>query len=167
MSSLLKYFQPSKEKQIVDISDYLEEELVFFMEAKNREEALRFLVHQLDQQGKLKNQKMFHQAILEREKIVSTGIGMGVAIPHAKMEGFQNFFITVGIQKNKGIEWDSLDYSPVQFVFMIGGPDNRQTEYIRILSSLTYSIKNELLRKNLLLAKTCKEALQLLKDPPR
>jgi len=72
--------------------------------------------------------------MLEREKIVSTGIGMGVAIPHAKLTSVEDFFIAIGIL-SKGVQWNALDGGPVRLIFMIGGPDDKQTAYLQILSS--------------------------------
>lgn len=134
----------------VAISDYLDEGLVLFLNANSRDEALSQMVSALEKEGKLKNSKVFHDAVLEREGIVSTGIGLGVAIPHAKLQGYDDFFIAIGVQAKKGIEWNALDGSPVHLIFMIGGPENEQTKYLRILSHLTMAIKNEERRKKLL-----------------
>jgi nitrogen PTS system EIIA component len=155
---LKKYFKKEEE---MAISNYLDERLVLFLEEDNRDDAILRLVELLDARGKLRNRYGFHSAILEREKIVSTGIGIGVAIPHAKLEGYEDFFIAIGIQKKKGIEWNALDGSLVKLVFMIGGPDNRQTEYLKILSRLTQSIKDEERRKKLLKCGSVQEVLDL------
>ena len=143
------------------ISNYLDERLIVFLEAKTRDEALSQLVSLLDQAGQLKDKALFHESILEREKIVSTGIGLGVAIPHAKLMGYEDFFIAIGIQRKEGIEWNALDGAPVRLIFMIGGPENKQTEYLKILSRLTMAIKNEERRKRLLKALTPHEVLEL------
>jgi len=136
-------------KQPVSISQYLSPDLVTFLEAEERDDALRTLVECLDKAGRLKNKEAFHTAILDREKIVSTGIGMGVAVPHAKLSGYDTFFIAIGIHP-KGIPWDALDGVPVRLVFMIGGPDDKQTEYLQLLSRLTLAIKDEERRKKML-----------------
>ena len=143
------------------ISRYLEKPLIVFLEEDTREEAIARLVERLDREGRLTDKHHFHQAILEREKIVSTGIGIGVAIPHAKISHCSDFFIAVGVQKHKGIDWDALDGSLVQLIFMIGGPDNKQTEYLKILSHLTQSIKDEHRRKRLLRCSSESEVLDL------
>jgi nitrogen PTS system EIIA component len=145
------------------ISRYLDERLVLFLEADHRNEALQALVSALSGAGKLHDESAFYQAILEREKIVSTGIGIGVAIPHAKLAGYSDFFIAIGIQKKKGIDWNALDGSLVRLVFMIGGPEDKQTEYLKILSHLTIAIKDEERRKKLLSATTASEVLDLFK----
>jgi PTS system nitrogen regulatory IIA component len=142
------------------IFDFLKEGVVSFLSVSDRDKALRELVHSLKEADKIQDEDHFYEAILKREKIVSTGIGMGVAIPHAKLGEFQEFFIAVGIQK-EGIEWDAFDGAPVRFIFMIGGPANRQTDYLKILSGLTMAIKDEKRRKNLLKTKTHEEIIHL------
>jgi PTS system nitrogen regulatory IIA component len=145
------------------IATFLDARAIKFLDVGTRDEALRALVEVLDQAGKLRDKELFYQAILEREKIVSTGIGMGVAIPHAKLEGYEDFFIAVGVQHQRGIEWNALDSAPVRLIFMIGGPDQRQTEYLHILSKLTMAIKDEERRKQLMRAKTAEEIIALFK----
>lgn len=146
------------------ISTYLDERLVIFLDVDNRDEALQKLVDLLDTEGKLVDKEQFYQAILGREKIVSTGVGMGMAIPHAKLEGYPHFFIAIGIQSKQGIEWNALDGSPVRLIFMIGGPENRQTEYLKILSRLTMAIKDEERRKKLLKATKAADVIALFKE---
>jgi PTS system nitrogen regulatory IIA component len=143
------------------ISIYLDPHLISFTQATARDEAIGELVDILHVAHKLHNRDAFYHAVLEREKIVSTGIGLGVAIPHAKLKGYSEFFIAVGIQKLEGIEWNALDGSPVRLIFLIGGPDDRQTEYLKILSRLTEAIKHPERRKKLLLAKTPREVIDL------
>lgn len=150
-----------KKGDFVTISKYLDESLVVFLDVENRNQALEALVERLDSVGKLSDKQAFYQAILEREKIVSTGIGLGVAIPHAKLSGYSDFFIAIGIQNTKGIEWNALDGSLVNLILMIGGPEDRQTEYLKILSRLTIAIKDEERRKKLVKATKPKQVIDL------
>ncbi|NGX45342.1 MAG: PTS system fructose-specific EIIABC component [Chlamydiae bacterium] len=161
LGELKKRFTREEE---VTISKYLDEQLVVFLKAESQSQALEGLIDRLDACGKLQDKEPFKQAIVARERLVSTGIGIGVAIPHAKLEGYENFFIAIGIQKSPGIEWNSLDGMPVNIIFMIGGPENRQTEYLRILSLLTHAIKNEERRKQLLKAVSAEEVLAVFQD---
>ena len=158
IGDLKKFF---KKGECVAISNYLDERLILFLNADSRDDALEQLISLLEKEGKLKNTKVFHDAILEREKIVSTGIGLGVAIPHAKLHGYDEFFIAIGVQVKKGIEWNALDNAPVRLIFMIGGPENKQTEYLRILSHLTMAIKNEERRKKLLKSYDARDVIAL------
>ncbi|MBM3197770.1 MAG: PTS sugar transporter subunit IIA [Chlamydiae bacterium] len=148
------------------LSKYLQEQLIFFLEEEDKQEAIAHLVDLLDQQGKLQegNKDLFHKAILEREKIVSTGIGIGVAVPHAKLAGTKDFFIAIGIQKYKGIDWNAVDGVFVRLIFMIGGPVNQPTEYLRILSWITQTMKEGQKRKKILQALTASEVVSLLQE---
>jgi PTS system nitrogen regulatory IIA component len=148
---------------MVAISDYLDPALVCFLDVQSREEALEALIDHLDSQGKLVDKEAFHQAVLDREKLVSTGIGMGVAIPHAKLSSYDHFFIAIGVLQ-KGVAWDALDGAPVRLVFVIGGPDDKQTEYLQILSKLTFAIKDEGRRKKILQLSSSAEIVKLFEN---
>ncbi len=134
---------------MTDISKYLNSLNIHQLKASSRRESLEELVDFVHQKGKILHKAEFLQAVLEREKIVSTGIGLGVALPHAKLPNIEDFFVVLGIASH-GIEWESLDDIPVKLVFLIGGPDDKQTEYLQILSSLTLNINDEKKRKQLL-----------------
>lgn len=145
------------------ISEYMKPELIVFLNTTTRDEILSQLVHHVYEAGKIENEEIFYQAIIDREKIVSTGIGMGVAIPHAKLSSYNHFFIAIGVIQ-KPVDWHSLDGIPVHLVFMIGGPDDKQTEYLQILSNLTQAIKNEDTRKKLLNSKQPNAMIELFNE---
>lgn len=147
---------------MIRLSKYLDPKTVAFLSAENRDDAIQQLLDLLQKAGKLQDKENFHRAIAEREKIVTTGIGMGVAIPHAKLSHFNDFFMAVGIMK-KGVEWGAIDGFPVRLIFMIGGPDDKQTEYLQILSDLTLALKDEERRKKLLTLDSPEEILKVFK----
>lgn len=134
---------------MIRIANYLDPQMVYFLNLENRDAVLKAMIDLVAEEGKIVDKAPFYEAIIEREKVVSTGIGMGVAIPHAKLPGYDQFFIAIGIL-NKGVEWNAVDGAPVRIIFMIGGPDDKQTEYLQILSALTVAIKDEELRKKVL-----------------
>jgi PTS system nitrogen regulatory IIA component len=134
------------------LASHLEE--LTLLTTNDRDEALGALVDLLVQRGRLHDGPLFYDAILKREEIVSTGIGMGVAIPHAKLDCFSEFFISVGIHQGEGIEWDALDGAPVRLIFLIGGPADAQSDYLAILSHLTAAIKDADVRSAMLQATT-------------
>lgn len=143
------------------IADYLDSRLIAFLDVDTRDEAIKKLIHLLDEEEHLPNKETFQKAIFYREELVSTGIGMGVAIPHAKLSELTEFFLAVGIQRKKGLDWNALDKAPVRLIFMIGGPEDKQTEYLQILSLLTSAIRDIDLRKKLLNAESAEEVLEL------
>ena len=131
------------------LAQYMDKQLITFSNAFSRDEILKELTQLIYEAGRIKDKKQFFEAILKREKIVSTAIGMNVAIPHAKLSGYDQFFIAIAILK-QSVAWQSLDGSTVRMVFMIGGPDDKQTEYLQLLSQLTQIVKDEEVRKSLL-----------------
>jgi nitrogen PTS system EIIA component len=164
VKNLVKPFpQLFKKGDSVAITEYLDDRLVLFFDLQTQTEAIESLVNALESAHKLKNKEEFYQAILNREKLVSTGIGLGVAIPHAKLPNYESFFIAIAVQTAKGIEWNSLDGAPVQLIFMIGGPNNKQTEYLNILSQLTLAIKNNERRRAILKSTSAKQVIDLFK----
>lgn len=148
---------------MIKISDYLDEKRIAFLGVESRDEALSALIEILYATGKISSKEEFFQALMNRESIVSTGIGMGVAIPHAKLPFFNDFFIAIGIL-TKGVDWNSLDQAPVRLVIMIGGPDDKQTEYLQILSTLTIALKDEEIRKKILTLKSPKAIIELFQQ---
>lgn len=134
---------------MMKIADYIHPDLIFFLDADNRDLVLKEMIDGLQRADLVREPDAFYQAVVEREKIVSTGIGMGIAIPHAKLPDYDHFFIAIGVL-SKGVDWKALDNAPVRLIFLLGGPDDKQTEYLQILSSLTSAIKDESRRKKML-----------------
>lgn len=142
------------------ISDYLFENQVVFLEQTTKESVLLELVELLDKENVLRDKHHFYELILAREEIVSTGIGMGIAVPHAKISNYNNFFVAIGIH-SKGIVWDAIDGVLVRLVFMIGGPENQQVTYLQLLSKLTSALKDDERRKLLLGVQNKKDVIKL------
>ncbi len=161
--AIREYIDARFQKKVcpLKIVDYLDPKLILFLQAKTRDEAIKQLVEVLAKEKKVPDKHIFYKALLDREKIASTGVGMAVAIPHAKLGFLSHFFMAIGVQTAEGLSWQSIDKAPVKLIFLIGGPDNRQTEYLQILSSLTQVIKNEGFRKKLFRAKTPEEVFSL------
>jgi len=154
------YFSKSIEGNIVQ---FFSLELIALEDFSTREQVIDHLIDKADGAGRIQNKETFKQAIYERENIVSTGIGLEVAIPHAKLDDQDQFFISCAVLKT-GVDWDALDKLPVRIVFLIGGPLNSQTEYLKILSSLTLAIKDEEKRKKILSSKTPAEVYKLFEQ---
>ena len=145
------------------ISDYLDSRLIAFLKVKDRDAAIQALIDRLDRIGKIPDREAFRKAIFEREQVVSTGIGMGVALPHAKFKGFPDFFIAIGILAD-GVDWNAIDKALVQLIFLIGGPDDKQAQYLQILSQLTSTIRDQSFRRKLIQAQTIEEVLGLFQN---
>jgi PTS system nitrogen regulatory IIA component len=140
------------------ILDYLFESSVLFLDNNNKNEVLASMVAHAAASGLILEETTFREAIFERESIMSTGIGLQVAIPHAKLPNIEEFFVIPAILSQDS-NWDAIDKKPVRLVFLIGGPTDRQTDYLMILSKITLVIKNPARRKALMAAKDAKAVL--------
>ncbi|MDA3885255.1 MAG: PTS sugar transporter subunit IIA [Candidatus Delongbacteria bacterium] len=145
------------------LSKLIKPENIIFIDQKKVNLTLVDLVNKASELSLIKDKKEFLDAILERENIVSTGIGLGIAIPHSKLESIDNFFIIIGILKND-IEWKSIDSKPVKAVFMIGGPSNAQKKYLGILSKLMLLFKNPKIRNKLFTASVENDVVEIFKS---
>lgn len=152
-----------------EIASYTEEALIFFLKASTKEEVLHTLCLPIAQKIEKEQPQLLPQlssqvlekAILQREKLISTGIGMGIAIPHAKISNFPRFILTIGIL-DQGIDWSAIDSSLVRFVFMIIGPDNAPEEYLKLLSAITNLMRSEEARRQCMATKNPRDILNLL-----
>jgi len=145
------------------ILDYLTESSILFLKETHKNQILTTMAGKAAESGYVSSGEAFTEAILDREAIMSTGIGLQVAIPHAKLNGIKEFFVLAAVL-DSDVPWDSLDKKPVRLVFMIGGPSDRQTDYLMILSKITLVIKNPERRKALMAAKTPQAVLDAFAD---
>lgn len=141
---------------------YLKPACVVRLESSNREEVIHQLVEVAARVGLLEDPNLFEQAVLEREKIISTGIGLGIALPHAKLHGQKDFFICCALLP-EGADWKAMDGEPCHLVFLIGGPDDQPSAYLQLLSQLTSLLREDDRRKQLLKSQTTDDILAILK----
>ncbi len=141
----------------------IREEGVVFLDEASPRNTIKKLVKKANDLGKLGDEGLFETEVFDREAILSTGIGLGIAIPHAKIESVDEFFIIVGIERN-GIEWNSIDSEPVKAVFLIGAPEAERKRYLRILSKLILLAKNKVRRDLLFSAERAEEVVELFKN---
>lgn len=149
-----------RRQEVRSLDQYLLSDLVIFLEEKERDSVINQMIDHADRCGVISDKAAFRLAIFEREKIISTGIGVGVAIPHAKLTGQDRFFVCIGVLLEP-VDWDSIDKAPVRLVCLIGGPDDAQTQYLQILSQITEAIKDEPRRRQILLADRPSEVVEL------
>lgn len=103
----------------------------------------------------------FYAAVLKRENLESTGIGQGVAIPHARTSAVKNIAVVFG-RSQKGVDFSSLDGQPSNLIFLIAAPEDKKTEYIMTLARLSKLLRKNDLRKALQTAQTSQEVVQIL-----
>ncbi len=133
--------------------------IVALKKEKTKDAALKTLVRCLAKTEFVDKEKDLGKAIRDRERILSTGIGQGIAIPHAKIPSVSGFVAALGISKD-GIPFDSLDGKPAHLIVMIAGPEGQNEEYLRILARFTATLKPEETRNRII--QSAKKADQVL-----
>lgn len=106
------------------LTDVLNKELIKIpLTGKDRDQSIKELIHILNEKKSITNEESVFQAVLEREKIMTTGVGNGIAIPHCKHNDSPDFVVSLGI-KPEGLDFESIDKKPVKIVFLLVGPEN-------------------------------------------
>ncbi|WP_341356863.1 fructose-specific PTS transporter subunit EIIC [Rossellomorea sp. y25] len=119
------------------------------------------LVSVLDKSGKLKDPKEFKQAILNREAQSTTGIGEGIAIPHAKTSAVKSPAIAFG-KSAHGVDYESLDGAPAHLFFMIAATEGANQTHLEALSRLSSMLMDSDVRKALVNASSKEEVLEII-----
>jgi len=145
------------------LNDIISEKSIIFLDTLRMEDTIKLMVKKAYELGKIKNAEEFEKSVLEREEIVSTGVGLGIAIPHAKLKNINEFFIIVGLTNN-GLDWDSIDRKPVRAVFLIGGPEDRQKEYLKIIARIMLLVKSKSKRDKLFSDKPFEEIIEIFEN---
>jgi len=147
---------------MINLKEYIAKDRIALLEAQDKQDALAKLIELSDDPRHVIDFEQFQNAVLDREYIVTTGIGQNVAIPHIKSRWVKDFFITIGVFQN-GVEWQSLDEKPVHLAFLIAGPEEHEN-YLRILAKLTLVIRDKEKRRAIIGASSPDQVYKLLED---
>jgi len=101
------------------------------------------------------------EVLLEREKLGSTGIGDGIAIPHGKLAGLEKLIISFG-RSREGVGFDSLDGNPVYIFFLLMAPENSAGQHLKALAKISRMLKDRDFRKGLTEAESPEEMYNLI-----
>ena len=149
------------------ILDFLSENCVLTeLEGKTKKAVVTELVEVLADCGKksqVKNVDKVVEAIMKRESTGSTGIGQGVAIPHAKSEDVTKIVASLGISK-AGVDFDSLDGEPVYIFFLMVAPPESISEHLQAIAKISRLLKDKFFRQSLRDAQTPSEIIKIIKE---
>lgn len=135
--------------------------IILDLKATSKAEVIDELVNKLDSAGRLNNKEDYKNAILKRESEFSTGIGDGIAIPHAKTAAVKTPALAFG-RSVSGIDYDSLDGNPANIFFMIAASEGANSTHLETLSRLSTMLMNPDFKAKLLEAKSEDEILSLV-----
>lgn len=135
--------------------------------ARKKEDAIEELVRLLADAGKLDGVERYVGEVLEREKISSTGIGQGIAIPHRLAAGVGEIMIAVGRKGDKGVPFDSVDRKPAHLIFLIIGPQGHNNEYLKVLSKLSRYLNDRGFFEALMKVREAEDVIELVRGKER
>lgn len=107
--------------------------------------------------------KTVTRAFVERERLATTGVGEGIAIPHAKIDGLSQNRIAVGISR-VGIDFDAIDDKAVKIFVALGAPFNSSGEHLRLLAQISKLLKDPEIRNRLVEAQDAKELISIIRS---
>lgn len=148
------------------LSKFCEEELMIFdLQGQTKDEIIKELVALASQSSMVRDAEELLRAVVEREKLVTTGVGYGVAFPHAKTRAVKGIVIAFG-RSEVGIDFGSMDKKPVHLFYMIAAPEDAIGAHLNVMARLSYIMKSEKNRERLMRAKTAGEVMLILDSAP-
>jgi fructose-specific phosphotransferase system IIA component len=146
------------------LRELLEEDFIIMeIKSKNKKEIIEELVEILVKNGVVTDEKEFLYLINEREKLESTGIGEGIAIPHVHSKCVKELKVVLG-KSSRGVDFNSLDGKPVYLIFMIASPSDEIKSYFQTLARISRLLKSKVMKKALLEANSKTEVMEIISD---
>lgn len=148
---------------MVRLSDLFNEQSVMLdLEPMAKEDLLKAIMEDLDQKKLIKGFDVALRDVLEREKVMSTGIGNGVAIPHAYTDGVDR--LVAGFYRTQqGVDFAALDGEDVDLFFIILGPKASRRDHIKVLAKISRLLNHEEFRKDLRKAAAAENVMAVFK----
>jgi PTS system nitrogen regulatory IIA component len=144
------------------ITTFLKRECIIKeLKAATREAAITELADVLTHAGGMDDQGEMVKVLMARERLGSTGIGDGIAIPHGKIRGIDNLMIAIG-RSGKGVDFNAMDGKPVHLFFLLMAPENSSGQHLKVLARISRLLKDNILRKKLMEAESPDELFNLL-----
>ncbi len=145
------------------ISDILDESVVRVkLKGKSKDEVINEMIAIVNHSVKITDIEKVRDAIFEREKIMSTGVGNGFAIPHGKSDAVLDIVAAFAITEEP-IDYESLDEQPVSLIFLLIGKDSMVGPHIKLLSRISRLMNKEDFRTKLLSAETPKQVIEIFR----
>ncbi len=146
---------------VVSVMEYTSLNYIKNLGAEEKFDAIDELARVFEGSGLCSDIDSLVTALKERESIMSTGIGGGIAIPHAKMAGVTEMAFAIGIS-SKGIDFDSMDGNKVNLIILVIAGEKQHKDYLRLLSNIMAILKKEPVKEKIINASNSAEILDIL-----
>jgi PTS system nitrogen regulatory IIA component len=146
------------------ITDILDEvSIIHDLSSTNKKGVLEELSNILVESGKLPDRDKVVEVLLEREKLGSTGIGDGIAIPHGKMKGIKELVTSFG-RSIKGVNFESIDSKPTHLFFLLVAPENSAGIHLKALARISRLLKDSSFRNRLMEARDRQDLFRVITE---
>lgn len=126
-----------------------------------KDKIIEEMVDLIDNSKKLHNKSQILKAVLDREAVMSTGVGDEVAIPHGKADGVEDIFAALGVTKEP-VDFNSLDDKPVRLIWLLVGPQDKTGPHLKALSRISRLMHKKDFRERLIKAQSPKEMIEAI-----
>ena len=148
----------------MEVKCYIREELINLdLLSERKEDAIRELARLMESTQGMIDFDLFLEDVFKRERLGTTGIGDGIAIPHARTDAVDQLVIALG-RSARGVEFESLDGKKVKLLFLMGTPKGSVSHYLKILAQLTRLLKEGTFRDKLLEARDKETVVSLFRE---
>jgi PTS system nitrogen regulatory IIA component len=146
------------------LEDVLERDsIIESLNGAEKREVLEEMVEDLSGKVAGLNRDELLEVLLEREKLGSTGIGYGVAIPHGKMKDLRKILVSFARSK-EGVDFQATDEKPVHLFFLIVAPEDSTASHLKVLSDISRILKERVFREKLLSAQNKDEIYRVIME---
>ena len=140
-----------------------EQTVIPSLEVKNKKQVINALVDTLSSKLEASVLETVREKVFERESVMSTGVGKGLAIPHCKTSAVEDNF-AVFARLEKPLDFDSIDGEPVNLIFLLVGPDSKQSHHIKLLSRISRLMNSASFRDKILHSETHEVIMEAFKE---
>jgi len=145
------------------LADATKPSFVKNLQSVNKFQAIEELARVYESSDICTNADALVKSLKEREELMSTGIGFGIAIPHAKISDIKSLSFAIGISK-QGINFDSIDGQPVHLLILVVAGEQQHREYLSLLSNIMTMLKKNEVKEQIISAESQDEVMRIIRE---
>ncbi len=161
----LGWRREGEDAEPIDLAKVLPVDRVALLNVEAKQEALDALINLLAGAPEVHSKDDLMREVYRRERLMSTGIGKGIAVPHVRLASVDNLVMAVGVCRKGLGDYSSLDNEPVRIVLMVAANRDQHAQYLKTLASLCNRLKDDEFREGLLSCESPVDIHRLLVSP--
>ncbi len=146
----------------ISLSRVLSAQRCIILKGAGKFEALNEMIDVLATAPQISNKEELVEAIFSRERLMSTGIGLGIGLPHVRLASVSDIVMAFGVSRKPFADYESLDREPVRIIAMIAAGENQHAEHLRLLSHISTRLKHPETRESLVEARDAEEIYRII-----